>query len=52
MSSLVMRRRALGLDHDFPDLAVEVEVVDVVAAQVRLKDRENVRRPRHPGAGP
>ena len=32
----------LGLDHDLPDLAVEVEVVDVVAAEVGLEHGEEV----------
>ena len=31
---------SLGLDHDLPDLAVEVEVVDVVAAEIGLERRE------------
>ena len=48
------RRSALGLDHDLPDLAVEVEVVDVVAAEVRLEDGEDVgdRHVEAPGLGP
>src|SRR5262249_41172164 len=33
---------SLGLDEDFPDLAIEVEVVDVITAEVRLEHRENV----------
>ena len=32
----------LGLDHDLPDLAVEVEVVDVVRPEVGLEDGEDV----------
>ncbi len=34
---------AFGLDHDLPDLTVEVEVVDVEAAEVGLERREDVR---------
>ena len=42
MSSGLVADAALGLDHDLPDLAVEVEVVDVVAAEVGLEDAEDV----------
>ena len=42
MSSGLVRDAPLGLDHDLPDLAVEVEVVDVVAAEVGLEHGEDV----------
>ena len=42
MSSGSVAVAPLGLDHDLPDLAVEVEVVDVVAAEVGLEDGEDV----------
>ena len=42
MSSGLVRDAPLGLDHDLPDLAVEVEVVDVVAAEVGLERGEDV----------
>ena len=41
-----------GLDDDLPDLAVEIEVVDVETAQVGLEDREDVGRPRRRAARP
>ena len=43
----------LGLDHDLPDLAVQVEVVDVVAAEVGLQRGEEVgdRHVEPPGLG-
>ena len=42
MSSGRYRSFALGLDDDLPDLAVEVEVVDVVGPQVGLENAEDV----------
>ena len=54
MSSGLVPVAALGLDHDLPDLAVEVEVVDVVAAEVGLEDAEDVgdRHVEPPGLDP
>ena len=43
MSSFETAPRALGLDHHLPDLAVQVEVIDVVTAQVGLEHGEHVR---------
>ena len=53
MSSGLVRTLPFGLDHHLPDLAVQVEVVDVVPAEVGLKTREDIRD-RHvepPGLG-